>query len=259
MRLASPDLSGSPTWQSATGFTVEIAECMANFGSAYANLYVFVYDHDQGRLRAFFSGTAQALTHDVYGDATANWNHLEFDWSGISTFPTNYTIQQVAIYIWGRMTGVYYEGGVYVDEVTPLAAEQPQPPAAPSNLRAYQTVPQIHLTWEDNSEEEDGFRLEYKRTRGVIWPLQWDSLATVGSNVTSFQWDSARVGDTYVFRVAAFNANGLSSFSVSDSLQYRIWLSYLRLDSPNGGEVWPVGSLQQIVWTAHLLPFSPFS
>ncbi|MDZ7386335.1 MAG: BACON domain-containing carbohydrate-binding protein [candidate division KSB1 bacterium] len=255
MKLVSPDLSGSPTWQAARGFSVEIAECMANFGSAYANLWVFAYDHDQALLRAFYSGTAEALTHDVYGDGTANWNHLKFDWSAIPTFPTNYTIQRVAVLIWGKLEGVYYEGGIYLDEVTPLGGEQPQPPAAPSNLQAYQTVPQIHITWQDNSDDEAGFQLEFKD--GLDAP--WDTLANLGPNVTSYQMDNAALMHTYVFRVAAVKDGLMSAYSNTDTLQYRLFLGFLRVDTPNGGEVWPVGSTQTISWTAQMIPLSNYA
>ncbi|MCR4439992.1 MAG: FlgD immunoglobulin-like domain containing protein [bacterium] len=255
MKLLSPDLAGSPTWQEATGFSVEIAECMANFGQAYANLWVIVYDHDQARTRAFYSGTAQALTHDVYGDGNAVWNHREFDWSSIPTFPTNYTIQQVAVYIWGRMSGVYYEGGIYIDEVTPLGGGGPQPLSAPSNLQAYQTVPQIHITWQDNSDDETGFQLEYKDGLGA----PWDTLALLGPNVISYQMDNVAVGHTYVFRVAAVRDGLMSSYSNLDTLTYRYVFGFLRVDSPNGGEEWPVGSTQTISWTGYLIPLSNYA
>lgn len=255
MKLMSPDLSSSPTWQQATGFSVEIAECMASFGQAYANLWVTVYDHDQARIRTFYSGTAQALTHDVYGDGNADWNHRQFDWSSIPTFPTNYTIQQVAVFIWGKMTGVYYEGGIYIDEVTPLGGGGLKPPAPPSNLQAYQTVPQIHITWQDNSDDETGFQLEFKD--GLAAP--WDTLALLGPNVISYQMDNVAVGHTYVFRVAAVREGLMSSYSNLDTLRYLLFFGYLRVDSPNGGEVWPVGSVQTISWTAYMIPMSNYA
>ncbi len=254
MRLRSPDLSDSPSWQSATGYSLEIAECMASFGQIYANLYVKVYDQDQARERTFYSGTAQALQHDIYGDATATWNHLEFDWSAVSGFPTHYTVREIFVNIWGRMTSTYYEGGVYLDEVTPLGAEEPQPPAAPSNLQAYQTVPQIHITWQDNSSDETGFRLEYKDSISVVSP--WQTLAELGPNVTSYQMDNAVLSHTYVFRVAAVKDGMLSAYSNTARLTYRLFFEYLRVDSPNGGEVWSVGSVQSISWTAYMVPLS---
>jgi len=255
MQLHSPDLTDFPTWQSAKGYSVEIAECMASFGAIYANLYVTVYDQDQARNRTFYSGTALALTHDVYGDGNANWNHLQFDWSAVSGFPTHYTVKEIFINLWGHMAGTYYEGGVYVDEVTPLVEEGPQPPAAPSNLQAYQTVPQIHITWQDNSDDETGFRLEYKNGLASNWAV----LAELGPNVISYQMDDPLVAQTYVFRVAAMKEGVLSAYSNMDTLTYRLFLSWLRVDTPNGGEVWPVGSTQKISWSAGLHIYTPYA
>ena len=128
MQFHSPNLEASTTWQNATGYTVEIAECMSTFPSIiiYSNLYVVVYDIDEGRDRYFYNGTAQDLEHDVYGDGNADWNHLTFDWSAIPTFPTNYVVKEVFVNIWGKMSD-YVEGGLYLDEVTPIGGLMPLP------------------------------------------------------------------------------------------------------------------------------------
>ena len=126
MQFHSPDLSSSITWQTAKGYSVQIAECMAVMTSLSANLYVKVYDIDQDKDRYFYSGTAQELQHDIYGDDIANWNHLTFDWSEISAFPTNYVVKEVFVNIWGKMSG-YFEGGVYFDEVMPLLGTSSTP------------------------------------------------------------------------------------------------------------------------------------
>lgn len=118
MQMHSPDLSGNSDWQTATGFTVQIANCMGP-STVYANLYVKVYDLDQAKNRWFYSGTAQPLLHDVYGDATAVWNFLTFDWSEISSFPPNRTVCEVFVNIWGTLAGTY-EGSVSLDLVTPI-------------------------------------------------------------------------------------------------------------------------------------------
>ncbi|MBN2093393.1 choice-of-anchor D domain-containing protein [candidate division KSB1 bacterium] len=120
MRYKSPDLSGSSTWQNAKGYTAEIAECFASTGEFFANLFVIVYDKDQAKDRYFYNGTAVKLTHDVYNDNNATWNHLTFDWSGISTFPTNFTIKNIFVNLWGRMSAVLGQGGTYLDEVVPI-------------------------------------------------------------------------------------------------------------------------------------------
>ncbi|MBN2009889.1 T9SS type A sorting domain-containing protein [candidate division KSB1 bacterium] len=123
MQMKSPDLTSNATWQSASGYTIRIADCMG-YSKIYANLYVRVYDNDQAKDRYFYNGTAQELSYDTFGDNNAVWNSLSFDWSGISTFPSNYVVKQVMVYVWGHLAGIY-EGGVYLDEVVPTPASGP--------------------------------------------------------------------------------------------------------------------------------------
>ncbi len=118
MELHSPDLSTNSSWQSAKGFSVKIVDNMTvSAGDLWVNLWVKVYDYDQSKDRYFYSGTAQKLTHSDYFNTNAVWNDLSFDWSGISSFPTNFKIKEISIKIWGLLSGLY-EGQVGVDEIT---------------------------------------------------------------------------------------------------------------------------------------------
>ena len=124
---------------------------------------------------------------------------------------------------------------------------QPVVPAAPSNLEARQIPEQIHLTWQDNSDDESGFRIEYKVFPG-IYPVLWRHLATVGPNRTSYQMDGASMGSTYHFRVAGISDQGTSLYSDTAVLTIRLTIFTISIQSPNGGEIWPVGSSQRIGW-----------
>ena len=67
---------------------------------------------------------------------------------------------------------------------------------------------QINLTWEDNSSEEDGFRLERKTGSG-----EYTEISIIPSNETSFN-DTGLDADTiYFYRIRAFNNNGISNYS----------------------------------------------
>ena len=69
---------------------------------------------------------------------------------------------------------------------------------------------QLVLSWADNSKDEQGFRVERRKksTRG-----KFEEIATVGPNVTSYPDASAQVGETYCYRVRAFNSDGNSGYS----------------------------------------------
>lgn len=85
-------------------------------------------------------------------------------------------------------------------------------PAAPAVLEVtLEDVPLIHLQWVDNSNNETGFLIQ-RSTDGVVF----SDLATVGADVATYDDLAVFGGETYTYRVAAFNANGASDFAVSD-------------------------------------------
>ncbi|MBU1937652.1 fibronectin type III domain-containing protein [bacterium] len=89
-------------------------------------------------------------------------------------------------------------------------SEEPTRPAAPSNLAAaaIDTV-SISLSWQDNSNNEEGFQVY--RWNGV----QWGSIRTTNANITHDTVAGLWPGTEYSFRVKAFNNTGESDFSNS--------------------------------------------
>jgi len=68
---------------------------------------------------------------------------------------------------------------------------------------------QLSLRWADNSKDEEGFRIERKKgTQG-----QYEEIAIVAPNVTSYTDINAQAGTKYCYRVRAFNSGGNSTYS----------------------------------------------
>ena len=68
---------------------------------------------------------------------------------------------------------------------------------------------QLQLAWTDNSNNEDGFKIERKLgTTGTF-----SQITTVGVNVTSYIDANLTDGATYCYRLAAFNSAGTSAYS----------------------------------------------
>ena len=49
------------------------------------------------------------------------WNTFSFNWSAVSTFPTNYTVKNVYIDVAGALNQNYTSGSVWIDDVAGLA------------------------------------------------------------------------------------------------------------------------------------------
>lgn len=88
--------------------------------------------------------------------------------------------------------------------VTGTGSSTPQAPAAASGLIATaNSQTSVGLSWNDNSSNETGFRIERRTTSGSFAPV-----GTVGAGVTTFTDTSAAANTTYVYQVIAYNATG---------------------------------------------------
>lgn len=83
------------------------------------------------------------------------------------------------------------------------------PPAAPSNLSGTAlSCCQVSLNWTDNSNDETGFYLERQR-----YSDGWIQIATPGANVTGYVDNGVTYGQTYYYRIRAYNGIGTSAYS----------------------------------------------
>ncbi|NQU06591.1 MAG: fibronectin type III domain-containing protein, partial [Calditrichaeota bacterium] len=81
--------------------------------------------------------------------------------------------------------------------------------AAPSDLRA-ETVSSsfIYLSWNDNSDNEDGFKIEYGFDGD-----SWNSIGEIDAGLESIDIINCQQSTTYYFRIRAFNDDGYSDYS----------------------------------------------
>jgi peroxiredoxin len=86
----------------------------------------------------------------------------------------------------------------------------PDGPVAPTLLEATaETVTSITLTWQDNSDDEDGFRIE----RSTEASTGFEEIATVGTDVITHTETGLDNQTMYYFRVCAYNNDGDSYYS----------------------------------------------
>ncbi|MDD5653503.1 MAG: fibronectin type III domain-containing protein, partial [Candidatus Omnitrophica bacterium] len=83
-------------------------------------------------------------------------------------------------------------------------------PAAPSNLSATATASnQADLSWMDNSQAEDGFKLE----RATNATFSDKSTIKLNANVTAYSDLQLNANTKYYYRICAYNENGDSAYS----------------------------------------------
>ena len=134
-----------------------------------------------------------------------------------------------------------YRASDHLPIVMDLGLPAVSAPAAPSQLSAQAvSSSQIQLTWQDNSDNEDGFHLSRARNcsachtdshcktchMGVVPPIpsspnhefsghnhSWRQFMSVNSNVESHTDSGLPAGATFSYRVTAYNAGGTSANS----------------------------------------------
>jgi len=80
------------------------------------------------------------------------------------------------------------------------------PPAAPSNLVVTMVSGGGHLTWTDNSDNEEHFMIMRKPMGGA-----YDDIDMVSFNITQYHDSSVTAGTTYVYMITAMNSKGEAS------------------------------------------------
>jgi hypothetical protein len=83
-------------------------------------------------------------------------------------------------------------------------------PAAPSGLTAAVSGTTVNLAWQDNSGNEDGFRIERRVGSGA-----WSQIVATAANATAYSDTTGASGTTYEYRVSAFGPGGTSAPSPS--------------------------------------------
>ena len=78
----------------------------------------------------------------------------------------------------------------------------------PSNLTATIIDNIVRLEWQDNSNNEEGFALERKMNSE-----NYEEIATVGYNVTTYNDENVNFNWTYLYRIYGFTQNHKSDYS----------------------------------------------
>ncbi|MBD3421618.1 MAG: hypothetical protein GF398_15995 [Chitinivibrionales bacterium] len=121
--------------------------------------------------------------------------------------------------------------------------------AAPSELKGQEggtDKQDVTLTWNDNSNNEDGFVIERAPSFG-----SFEEIARVNAGATTYKDENVALGD-YSYRVAAYNGSSMSGYS--NELVFSVTgVPFVNVTSPAAGDEVIPGSTVQIKWTANLI------
>jgi PKD repeat protein len=98
-----------------------------------------------------------------------------------------------------------------------IRVDGPLAPAAPSNLLAIAFTDEwINMTWDDNSNNEDGFKVERCEGTAAFCEANPDSfveIAQTGPNIDYYGDTGLPYSTTFTYRVRAFNVTAESAYS----------------------------------------------
>lgn len=96
-----------------------------------------------------------------------------------------------------------YVQHLYISSETLLGGDVPTKPTLPSATPISSS--RIDINWTDASDDESGFNIERS-----LDEINWNSIGSVGTNVTAFSDSGLSADTTYYYRVTAFNGYGSS-------------------------------------------------
>lgn len=101
----------------------------------------------------------------------------------------------------------------YIDQWSITVHYATPPPSAPSSLVAVGSSNDVLVQWQDNATNEDGFRIERRTGTNGSWNLLTTVPASSGTGTDGYEDDGLSFGNTYYYRVNAYNSAGTSAFS----------------------------------------------
>ncbi len=254
--LESPDLSSNSQWQGIGGYSIDVtrmvhSHCWGDFTNVfYVQLQIKVIDasdSNKEKLFAEYDGT-----NFVFHDITTYSQLYQFTWKPSWLADPRYKVKNIRIRITGPgdvMAECWYQGSWDVDNVTAVAGSGTTASLKVTNPNGGEKweagTPRI-ISWTGQEIDNKDVKIEYSTNGGSSYTFV--TYKTNYGNAGSYTWTVPNEPSTNcLIRLSSATVS-----DVSDAVFEITVNKYIKLDVPNGGEDWSVGSPRYIVWNTHL-------
>lgn len=143
-------------------------------------------------------------------NGTSGWTQITTTGANVSTYGDTGLTCNTPYFYRVRATNATGDSAYSAVNSSSTATCPPTAPAAPSNLAVTSAgTTQIGLSWQDNSPNETGFKLE----RSPDGTTGWVQISVFNANATAGADGTVACGSTYYYRLLATNATGDSAYT----------------------------------------------
>jgi hypothetical protein len=212
--FSSSLMPAAPYNQSPTSFSIYVKANIVPNDTAFIGAQLFRWN---GTQREEIAEAVKLLTSS--DNSTSFQQHtINFNYSNSNTPDSILFVIMLAHPDHGSSYPSFIGSELIIDDITILGGTQNAPPAAPTSLTFSQratAVAGVNLSWQDNSNNEDGFIIE-RSTDGA----NYTRIDTVAANVANFTDNNVTVGQMYFYKVKAYNNLGSSLYTNTINLVY---------------------------------------
>lgn len=188
--------------------------------------------------------TSEFVSIDVSYDNGSTWEVL----TAITEDDGYFTFQPTTLTTTGLMR--IKELGTSVEGISeyPFSVEDPfvnvLAPLAGANFNA---CDQMTITWEHQGTVNNRFTVQYSTDGGANWSTLVSNYSQSSPTNSNYNWSYPNITGPVIFKV--YDTSNPAVESISDEVAF-VPNTDIIVNTPNGGEVWEVGTTQTITWVS---------